>query len=75
MNSSIWTFWQHYPLAVGFKEETGSEEEPTPGDGVVDIEDDEITREGDEVWRSFLVSLNASYPQMQHQSRAKTYYK
>ena len=37
------------------------------GDEVVDIEDDEITEEGNEetdeqIWRSFLVSLNASYP-------------
>ena len=47
---------------MGFKEEIGSEEEPTPGDGVVDIEDDEITREGDEVWRSFLVSFECLLP-------------
>jgi hypothetical protein len=32
---------------VGFEEEEiGSEEEPTPSDGVVVIEDDEITEEG-----------------------------
>ena len=33
-------------LAVGFKEEIGSEEEPTSSDRVVIIEDDEITEEG-----------------------------
>ena len=47
---------------VGFKEE-----EPTPGDRVVITEDNEITGEGnketnEQIWRSFLVSLNASYP-------------
>ena len=52
---------------MGFKEEIGSEEEPTSGDRVVIIEDDEITEEGnketiEQIWRSFLVSLNASYP-------------
>jgi hypothetical protein len=44
-----YTKQQTSPLAVGFKEEEiGSEEEPTPSDGVV-IEDDEITGEGDEI--------------------------
>ena len=38
-----------------------------PGNSVVVIKDNEITEEGDEeadeqIWRSFLVSLNASYP-------------
>ena len=64
---------------MGFKEEIGSEEEPTSGDRVVIIEDDGITEEGnketiEQIWWSFLVSLNAS-PQLQHQSRARTYYK
>ena len=31
---------------MGFKEEIGSKEEPTSGDRVVIIEDDEITEEG-----------------------------
>ena len=31
---------------MGFKEEIGSEEEPTSGDRVVIIEDDGITEEG-----------------------------
>jgi len=65
---------------VGFKEEIGSEEEPTSGDRVVIIKDDEITEEGnreiiEQTRWSFSVSVNASYPQLQHQSRAKTYYK
>ena len=55
---------------MGFKEEIGSKEEPTSSNRVVIIEDNKITKECnketiEQIWQSFLVSLNAS-PQLQH---------